>query len=47
MLLPILLEEVRFILENILCELCVVKFWEGRMQKSFSCHTISKAWHAP
>ena len=47
MLLPILLEEVRCIPENILCELYVVKFWNGIVQTSFSCHTIPKAWHAP
>ena len=29
MLLPIVLEEVRCIAENILCELYVVKIWEG------------------
>ena len=29
MLLPILLEEVSCILANILCELYVVKIWEG------------------
>ena len=29
MFLPILLEEVRCIPENILCELDVVRFWEG------------------
>ena len=29
MLLPIVLEEVRCIPENVFCELCVVKFWEG------------------
>ena len=39
MLLPIVLEEVRCIVENILCELYVVN--------SFSCHTSPKAWHAP
>ena len=45
MLLLIVLEEVRFIPENIFCKLYVVKFWEGMVQ--FSCHTIPKAWHAP
>ena len=47
MLLLILLEEVRCIPENVVCELYVVKFWEGTVQTSFSCHTIPKAWHAP
>ena len=47
MLLPIVLEEVRGIPENVFCELYVVKFWEGMVQNSFSCHTIAKAWHAP
>ena len=42
MLLLILLEEVRCIPEIILCELYVVKFWEGMVRNSLSCHTISK-----
>ena len=46
-LLPILLEEVRCIPENLLCELYVVKVWEGMVQNSLSCHTIPKAWHVP
>ena len=46
-LLPTHLEEVRYIPETILCELYVVKVWEGMVQNSFSCHTIPKAWHAP
>ena len=40
MLLPILLEEVRLIRENIFCELYVVKFWEGMVCNSLSCHTL-------
>ena len=47
MLLPILLEEVRGIPGKIFCELYVLKFWEGMVQNSLSCHTIPKAWHAP
>ena len=47
MLLPILLEEVRLIRGNIFCELYVVKFWEGMVCNSLSCHTLPKAWHAP
>ena len=47
MLLPTLLEEIRFIAECLLCELYVVKAWEGMVQNSFSCHTIPKGWHAP
>ena len=47
MLLPIVLEEVSGIPEIILYELYLVKFWEGMVQKSFSCQTIPKAWHAP
>ena len=47
MLLPILLVEARCIPENILCELYVVKVWEGMVQNSFNCHTIPRAWHAP
>ena len=38
-----LLEEVSCILENILCEVYVVKVWEGMVQNSCSCHTIPKA----
>ena len=45
-LLPTLLEEVRCIPVNILSGLYVVKFWEGMVQKSLSCHTILEAWHA-
>ena len=40
MSLPILLEEVRCIPENILCELYVVKVWEGMVQNSLICHTF-------
>ena len=44
MLLPILLEEVRRILEHIFCDLYVVKVWEGMVQNSLSCDTIPKRW---
>ena len=47
MLLPITLEEVRCIAENMLCELYVVKVWKGLVCNSFSCHTIPRAWHGP
>ena len=47
MLLPIFLEGVRCIPILIFCELYVVKVWEGMVQNSLSCHTISKAWYAP
>ena len=47
MLLLTLLEEVRCIPEPLLCELYVVKVWEGMVRNSFSCHTIPKAWHCP
>ena len=47
MLIPISLEDVRCIPENKFCELCVVKFWEGMVQNSLSCHTIPKAQLAP
>ena len=47
MLLLILLEEVRCIPETIVCELYVVKVWEGMVQNSFSYHTIPEAWHTP
>ena len=47
MLLPITLEEVRCIAENMLCELYVVKVWKGLVSNSFSCHTIPRAWHGP
>ena len=41
-LLPILLEEVRCIPDNIFCKLYVVKVWEGMVRNSLSCHTIPK-----
>ena len=44
MLLPIVLEEVRWIPETIFCELYVVRVWAGMVQNSLSCHTIPKAW---
>ena len=47
MLLLTLLEEVRCIPETIFYELYVVKFSEGMVQNSLSCHTIPRAWHAP
>ena len=47
MSLPILLEEVRCIPENILCELYVVNVWEGMVQNSLICHTFPTAWHSP
>ena len=28
----------------IVCELYVVKFWEGMVRNSFSCHAIPKRW---
>ena len=43
MLLPIHLEEVRWIAEMVLCELYVVNFWEGMVCNSLSCDTIPKA----
>ena len=43
-LLSIPLEEMRYIPEPILCELYVVKFWEGMVQNSLSCHAIPKRW---
>ena len=42
-----LLEEVSCIPDNILCEVNVVRCWEGMVQNSLICHTIPKAWHAP
>ena len=47
MLLPIQLVEARYIPGNILCELYVVKVWEGMVQNSLICHTIPRAWHTP
>ena len=38
-----LFEEVSCIPVNILCEVYVVKVWEGMVQKSLCCHTISEA----
>ena len=38
-----LLEEVSLIPDNILCEVYVVKFGEGMVRNSLSCHTIPKA----
>ena len=49
MLLPILLEEVGCIPENIFCELYVVKFWEGMVLGflcSFSCCTVPSLLYA-
>ena len=43
-LLLILLEEVRYIPENRLCELYMVKCWEGMVEKSLSCHAIPNRW---
>ena len=40
----LLLEEVRWIPEHILCELYVAKFWEGMVQNSLSCDTTPKRW---
>ena len=37
-------EEVRFILDTILCELYVVEVWEGMVQNSMSCHVIPIIW---
>ena len=38
-----LLEEVSCIPHTILCEVYVVKVWEGMVRNSLSCHTIPKA----
>ena len=39
-----LLEEVSCIPENLLCEVYVVKLWEGMVQNSLSCHALHKRW---
>ena len=41
-LLPILLGKVSCVPRNTLCELYVVKFWEGLARNSWSCHAFPK-----